>query len=161
MTRSECPVVAATGGHVDDFVFVGKEGNKVLRKQQRKKLQDHNRWKMWERDNFLQYGVRVENHKDGGFLLSQNEFVDELREITDLKPTKKRKGQSSYTVRTNRTERTLGWFGRKCERQVRNTALRQDCNVPALSVQDMIGQSTTSTSQEKKWTSHTDLQFSY
>ena len=30
MTRSECPVVAATGGHVDDFVYVGKEGNKVL-----------------------------------------------------------------------------------------------------------------------------------
>ena len=27
MTRSECPVVAATGGHVDDFVLVGKEGN--------------------------------------------------------------------------------------------------------------------------------------
>ena len=80
MTRSECPVVAATGGHVDDFVFVGKEGNKVW-ETARKKLQDHYRWKMWERDNFLQYGVRVEHQKDGGLLLSQNECVDELKEI--------------------------------------------------------------------------------
>ena len=29
MTRSECAVVAAIGGHVDDLVFVDKEGNKV------------------------------------------------------------------------------------------------------------------------------------
>ena len=29
MTRSECSVGAATGGDVDDFVFVGNEGNKV------------------------------------------------------------------------------------------------------------------------------------
>ena len=79
-TRSECLVVAATGGHVDDFVFVGKEGNKAW-ETARKKLQDHYRWKMWEYDDFLQCGVRVEHQKDGSFLLSQNEFVDELREI--------------------------------------------------------------------------------
>ena len=30
MTRSECAVVAAIGGHVDDFVFVGKKGNEGL-----------------------------------------------------------------------------------------------------------------------------------
>ena len=29
MTRCECAVTAANGGHVDDFVFVGKEGHKV------------------------------------------------------------------------------------------------------------------------------------
>ena len=33
------------------------------------KLQDHHRWKMWEHDNFLQCGVRVEHQKDGGFLV--------------------------------------------------------------------------------------------
>eukprot|EP00969_Alexandrium_andersonii_P249482 11025880-Alexandrium_andersonii.AAC.1 len=26
-TKEECPVAAATAGHVDDFIFVGKEGN--------------------------------------------------------------------------------------------------------------------------------------
>ena len=73
-TRSECPVVAATGGHVDDFAFVGKEGNEVW-EAAKKILQDHYRWKMWEYDNFLQCGVRVEHQKDGSFLLSQNELV--------------------------------------------------------------------------------------
>ena len=71
MTRSECPVVAATGAHVDDFVFVGKEGNKVW-ETARQLFQDHSRWKMWEYDNFIQGGVRVEHQKDGGFLLLQN-----------------------------------------------------------------------------------------
>ena len=73
-TRSECPVVAATGGHADDFAFVGKEGNEVW-ETAKKILKDHYRWKMWEYDNFLQCGVRVEHQKDGSFLLSQNELV--------------------------------------------------------------------------------------
>ena len=50
-TRSECAVLAATGGHVDDFVFVGNEGNKV-QEEARKRLQDHVRWKMWDSDSF-------------------------------------------------------------------------------------------------------------
>ena len=79
MTRSECPVVAATGGHVDDFVFVGEEGNTVW-ETARKTLQDHYRWKMWEHDNFPQCGVRVEHQKKKTevFLVSQKEFIDEL-----------------------------------------------------------------------------------
>ena len=80
MPRSQCPVVAATGGHVDDFVFVGKEGNEVC-ETARKQLQDHFRWKRWEDDNLIQCGVTVGHRKDGGFLSSRNEFVDELREV--------------------------------------------------------------------------------
>ena len=34
MTRCECAVTAANGGHVDDFVFVGKEGHKVWKQQE-------------------------------------------------------------------------------------------------------------------------------
>ena len=87
MTRSECPVVAATGGHVDDFVFVGKEGNKVC-KIARKQL---------------------EHPKGGGLLLTKNEFDDELREIQ--KSPQKREAQSSFTTRTNNSARTCGWTG--------------------------------------------------
>ena len=110
MTRSECPVVAATGAHVDDFVFVGKEGNKVW-ETARQQFQDHSRWKMWEYDNFIQSGVRVEHQKDGGFLLLQNELVDDLQGNTDSKSPQEREGQSSFTTRTNRTERTVGCTG--------------------------------------------------
>ena len=47
MTRSKCPVIDATGGHVDDSVFVGKEGNEVW-ETARKQIHDHHHWKMWE-----------------------------------------------------------------------------------------------------------------
>ena len=47
----------------------------------RERRQDHVRWKMWEYDNLIQLGVRIEHQKDGEFFLSQSEFVDELREI--------------------------------------------------------------------------------
>ena len=70
MKRSDCAAVAATGGHVDDFVSVGREGNKVWETAW-KRLQDDFRWNMWDYDNFIQFGVRVEYRKGGGFLLSK------------------------------------------------------------------------------------------
>ena len=80
-TRSECPVVAATGGHVDDFVFVGKEGNKVWGTA-RKKLLDHHRWKMWEYDNVLPCGASGWNtRKTEVFFCHRMNSFDELREI--------------------------------------------------------------------------------
>ena len=113
-TRSECPVVAATGGHVDDFVFVGKEGNEVW-ETAKKNLQDHYRWKMWEYDNFLQCGVRVEHQKDGSFLLSQNEFVDELREIQITSQRRKEKDNSLTPQEQTELRGLLGGLGWKCE----------------------------------------------
>ena len=35
----------------------------------------------WEDDNLIQCGVTVGHRKDGGFLSSRNEFIDELREV--------------------------------------------------------------------------------
>ena len=113
MTRSECRVVAATGGHVDDFVFVGKEGNKIW-ETARQKLQDHLHWKMWEHDNFLQCGVRVEHQKDGG-LLSQNEFVDELREIHISRQRRKEKDSPGTPQEQTELRGLLGILCWKCE----------------------------------------------
>ena len=51
-------------------------------KQQERKLQDHYRWKMWGTRQLSTVRRQDENtRKDGGFLLSQNEYVDELKEI--------------------------------------------------------------------------------
>ena len=120
MTRSECPVVAATGGHVDDFVFVGKEGNKIW-ETARKKLQDHYRWKMWEHDNFLQCGDTMEHQKDGDFLLSRNEFVDEL--------SQRRKEKDSPVTPQEQTELRglLGGLGWKCEQTKRSGRMDRVC----------------------------------
>ena len=45
-----------------------------------------------------------------GFLLSQNEFVDELKEI-QISSQRRKEKDSTHTARTKRTERTQGWFG--------------------------------------------------
>ena len=140
MTRSECPVVAATGRHVDDFVFVGKEGNMVW-ETARKKLQDHYRWKMWEHDNFLQCGVRVKHQKDGVFLLSQNEFIDEKREIQIS--SQRREEKDSPVTPQERTElrSLLGDLGWKCEltgpEHSAATGLQRS-RIEQATVQDMI-----------------------
>ena len=139
-TRSECPVVAATGGHVDDFVFVGKEGNEVW-ETAKKNLQDHSRWKMWEYDNFLQCGVRVEHQKDGSFLLSQNEFVDELREIQITSQRRKEKDNALTPQEQTELRGLLGGLGWKCEQtrpQYSAATGLQRSRIEQATVQDMI-----------------------
>ena len=79
-TEIQSLTVTATGGHVDVFVFVGREGNKAW-EEARKRLQDLFRRKMMSYYNFTHCDVRIEHQQDGGFLWSQTEFVDELREI--------------------------------------------------------------------------------
>ena len=69
MIRSEEALVAATGGHVNDFGCVGKVGNTVWERA-RIRLQDYFRGKMWESVNFIQCGIGAEHSKDGGLLLS-------------------------------------------------------------------------------------------
>ena len=140
MTRSECPVVAATGGHVDDFVFVGKEGNKAW-ETARKRQQDHFRWKMWDTDNFIHCGVRVEHQKSGAYLLSQNEFVDEWPEIQV--PSHRRKDKESPVLRQEHTELRgllggLGWKGEQTGPQHRAATGLQRSRDEHVTVQDII-----------------------
>ena len=100
--RSEWAVVAAT-------VFVGKEGNKVW-EEARKGLQDHLRWKMWGSDNFTQCGVRIEHQKDWRFMLSQSEFVDELREIQIPSPRRKEKDRPVSPQEQTELRGLLAWL---------------------------------------------------
>ena len=70
-------------------------------------------------------------------------------------------GQSSFTTRTNRTERTVGWTGLDM-RTDRSTALLQDFNVQEsskLQFRTCWKQTDSSARQERTCTSHTNLQF--
>ena len=132
-------MVAATGGHVDDFVFVGKEGNKV-RETGRKKLQNHYRWKMWEHDNFLQCGVRVEHQKRRRFS-SDTECRDEEREI-QISSQRKKEKDSPVTPREQTELRgLLGGLGWKCEQtgpQHSAATGLQRSRIEQATVQDMM-----------------------
>ena len=137
MTRSECSVVAATGGHVDDFVFVGKEGKEVW-ETARKQLKVQFRWKMWKYDNFT---PKTE------VFSSRNDFVDELREIQI--PSHRRKEMDSPVSQQQTEMRGLvGGLGWKCEQ-----------TGPQRSAAAGLQRSRIEHAQKR--TSHINLQFPY
>ena len=74
-----------------------------------------------EYDNFLQCGVRVEHQKDGSFLLSQNEFVDELREIQITSQRRKEKDNSLTPQEQTELRGLLGGLAGNVIRQVQHS----------------------------------------
>ena len=91
-------------------------------------------------DNFIQCCVRVEHRKDGGFLLSQTEFVDELREIQI--PSRRRKEKDSPVSRQEQTELIgllggLGWKREQTGPQYSAAAGLQRSRIEQATVQEM------------------------
>ena len=66
-------------GHVDDFLFAGSETDagwqNILQK-----IQTRFKWGDWEKDDFIQCGVRIQQTGQG-FQLSQTRYVEEIPEI--------------------------------------------------------------------------------
>ena len=72
---------------------------------------------MWEHDNFLQCGVRMDTpeKKNGGLLLSKNEFIDELKEIQISSQRRKEKDSPVRPQEQTELRGLLGGVGWKCE----------------------------------------------
>ena len=71
---------AAISGHVDDFLFAGSDADDLyqhLVAMIKSKFQ----WGQWESSPFVQCGVRVVQHEDYSFTLSQHEFLEQLHPI--------------------------------------------------------------------------------
>ena len=67
-------------GHVDDFLFAGREGDPRWQSIE-DSIKNRFRWGEWEKDDFIQCGVRITSLPNGGFSLSQPEFLDQVEEI--------------------------------------------------------------------------------
>ena len=61
-------------GHVDDFLFCGREECAEW-KQLCDNIRNTFKWGTWEQDQFVQCGVRIERTPDGGFELSQSHSI--------------------------------------------------------------------------------------
>ena len=66
-------------GHVDDFMFGGCSQDPAWCEIKRK-IQERFKWGQWEQKRFLQCGVLIEQ-VEGGFELSQPEYLDAVSEI--------------------------------------------------------------------------------
>ena len=90
--------------HVDDFIFGGRDDDagwqEILQK-----IQAKFRWGDWERNDFVQCGVRI--RKQGpNFVLSQEQYIDNLKEIP-LSATRKRERKEATTEREKTSLRAL------------------------------------------------------
>eukprot|EP00435_Cladocopium_sp_Y103_P053704 s442_g17.t1 len=76
-------LIGLISGHVDDFLFCGREDCETW-KNLCKQIQQKFKWGTWESDvdGFTQCGVFIQRMSDGGFELSQKQYVDDLKEIS-------------------------------------------------------------------------------
>ena len=75
-------------GHVDDFLFTGsKDDREWLAIEQA--IQTKYKWGTWESGKFVQCGVTIEETPQGGFALSQPQYLDKVSEL-NLNATRRR-----------------------------------------------------------------------
>ena len=77
--RAEGKIQGMVSGHVDDFLFTGNEANAGWQEIVCR-IKERFHWGDWDRDEFVQCGVKVSRHNDG-FSLSQEKYVEEIPEI--------------------------------------------------------------------------------
>ena len=88
---------AIVSGHVDDFMFVAQNGEENWETAKRE-IQEKFRWGEFEVDNFTQCGVQISRQDDGGYILSQERYMQHVKEI----PLSKER-------RAQRKEETTPW----------------------------------------------------
>ena len=87
-------VISIISGHVDDFLFVGHDSCKKWA-ELRGAIQKQFNWQEWERDNFVQCGVKVVRLKDGSFELSQRQYLEDIAEIPISRERRRQKHEET------------------------------------------------------------------
>ena len=107
-------------GHVDDFLFCGPEENekwKSLCKQIREKFH----WGTWETGAFTQCGVHIKERSEGGYELSQTQYIDDLKEMS-ISAERRREPKAATTEREKSSLRAalgaLSWCAQQCCPQI-------------------------------------------
>lgn len=73
-------VHAVISGHVDDFMFVADPQDPIWLESKRE-IQNHFRWGEFEENRFTQCGVQIARQDDGSFHLSQERYMEHVKEI--------------------------------------------------------------------------------
>ena len=73
-------VHAIISGHVDDFMMIGDPQDPIW-KSTMAAIQDKFKWGEFELNNLTQCGAQIERQEDGSFTLSQERYMQNVREI--------------------------------------------------------------------------------
>ena len=96
----------AISGHVDDFLFCGKQDDATW-EAKLQAIRDHFKWGDWEEGRFTQCGVVVEQ-KPEGFELSQPSYLENLQEISVNASRRKDPTQSTSDKEKTQLRALLG-----------------------------------------------------
>ena len=100
-------VISIISGHVDDFLFTGRQNCPIWCDLQ-KKIQAQFDWQVWEKDNFTQCGVSVSRREDGSFDLSQKSYVEGIPEITISRDRRRQKHEPTTEAEKSQLRGLLG-----------------------------------------------------
>ena len=102
--RDQGQLVGVISGHVDDFIFAGSEKN-VRWQQVLQAIKKRFEWGDWDYDDFVQCGVSIKRTPEG-FELSQERYVNTIKEIP-VNATRKKQETQTTTEREKSQLRAL------------------------------------------------------
>ena len=94
-------LIGLISGHVDDFLFCGRSDCQKW-KSLCQQIQQKFKWGTWEYDSFVQCGVKIEATSDGGFQLSQAQYIDDIKEISIS--SERRREPKAWTSESEKTK---------------------------------------------------------
>ena len=111
--REDGRVQGLISGHVDDFLFTGSESAAWCSIIQQ--IKERFKWGDWDKNDFVQCGVRVQKTEEG-FELSQPHYVEDIPEIPVS--SNRRRDQNSSTTGWEKTQLrallgALSWHGQQ------------------------------------------------
>ena len=104
--RDQGHLVGVISGHVDDFIFAGNEKN-VRWQQVLQAIKKRFQWGDWDYDDFVQCGVSIKRTPEG-FELSQERYVDTIKEIPVNATRKKQEAQTTTEREKSQLRALLG-----------------------------------------------------
>ena len=104
--RDHGNLVGVISGHVDDFLFAGDEKN-VRWQQVLEAIKKRFQWGDWDYDDFVQCGVNIRRTAEG-FELSQERYVDSIKEIPVSASRKKQEGETTTEREKSQLRALLG-----------------------------------------------------
>ena len=99
-------VISIISGHVDDFLFVGSDSCEKWA-ELKASIQNQFNWQEWEKDDFVQRGVKV-SRQDGSFELSQRQYVEDIPEIPISRERRRKKHEGTTEGEKSQLRGLLG-----------------------------------------------------
>ena len=127
-------------GHVDDFLFAGRKGEATWEDKCRQ-IRARFKWGEWLENEFVQCGVKIRRTTNGGFELSQGQYIDDLKEISLCAERRRQRESETSEGEKSRMRAVLGalsWCAQQTAPHVSAAVSLGLSRIPKSKVQDIV-----------------------